>query len=428
MLKSVLSKSPPASRHNNSTKTVSFVGVQHVTISTSEDETNNTEHSNNAAEDKLPNADSPAQVSPPTENPNQSVDPSASPELRAGHEKLLTRTAWFQRRQNRFSAPIGRYSGLSFKHGEEKEEQEKEEPEKEESQEDEEETEDWEKEEAEDAEDSSSPSIPEYFSIGDNWEQIVNLLASFLPHRPSREEIERRFSKNSQKQNSDSSSEGSSESDEDETKLTTEDQLARERERTKKANETIYNLLHQVNQYKQVLEDEKMLLQGELKEERENKLFMLSKQSKLEKKLQKVSEAFQGATQEYETKMQELEEDKQKRSKDHISNLQTLLKELSIIEEKNEMLNKQLEEQNQSSHRQTEEIETCKALIHQLTDKTKLLEQENEKLTKMKSSIQDLKHNLKRQSSSTALLQLPQSVGNFSPGLLASIALLIASS
>lgn len=57
---------------------------------------------------------------------------------------------------------------------------------------------------------------------------------------------------------------------------------------------------------------------------------------------------------EYEARLQQMEEDRNRRNRETMENLQTLLKEMTYIEEVNDTLNKELAEEREQ-HKQTKE-------------------------------------------------------------------------
>lgn len=56
--------------------------------------------------------------------------------------------------------------------------------------------------------------------------------------------------------------------------------------------------------------------------------------------MEEIAETMMHSIQEYEDKIKIMEEEKEKRGKETISNLQTLIKELTYIEERNDELSK----------------------------------------------------------------------------------------
>lgn len=67
------------------------------------------------------------------------------------------------------------------------------------------------------------------------------------------------------------------------------------------------------------------------------------------------------------TNFQEMEEENSNRGKETISDLQTLLKELAMIEESNEAMSKQLEEQREANKSLKEEVMSYKFISVILT-------------------------------------------------------------
>lgn len=129
---------------------------------------------------------------------------------------------------------------------------------------------------------------PDESSIKIKKSQASGILSVFLEHRPSMKEVAKRLrqdlgwptdpaemdekSGSSSDSESDSSDSDNSDDEGSESESSLRDKLNREKSRTKKANETIANLLKQVNQYRMVLEEEKQLIQSQLKQEREERI------------------------------------------------------------------------------------------------------------------------------------------------------------
>ncbi len=81
--------------------------------------------------------------------------------------------------------------------------------------------------------------------------------------------------------------------------LPMEQQLEREKGRSKKANETIGTLLEQITQYKQVLENEKRVLEEQANQERSKNKQYKATVMKLEKQLDTLKGALGEAMQRY---------------------------------------------------------------------------------------------------------------------------------
>jgi Tfp pilus assembly major pilin PilA len=151
---------------------------------------------------------------------------------------------------------------------------------------------------------------------------------------------------------SDSSSESEDSDESDVDNLTIEQQLEREKRKSKKANATISALLQQITQYKAAIEGEQAALENQMKEERakwkKEEKSLKNQAIKLDKQVDNLNVVLNQTAAHYESKLQELEEEKTTRSKETIENLQTLIRELNYIEEVNEDLTRQLDRESHS--------------------------------------------------------------------------------
>ena len=118
--------------------------------------------------------------------------------------------------------------------------------------------------------------------------------------------------------------------------------------------------------YKQILDHEKK--SNDDKRRQEKALI-----DSLTAEVQSWKQAHEQAVNNYEMQLKQLDDEKRTRYKENIDNLQTLVKELTYIEEKNEELNAEMEqhkkswEEERQAHKKTkEELLVSKQLIQQL--------------------------------------------------------------
>ncbi len=89
--------------------------------------------------------------------------------------------------------------------------------------------------------------------------------------------------------------------------------------------------------------------------------------------------------------MEEIEHEKTTRSKETIENLQTLIRELTYIEEMNNDLTKQLEKEQANSKSMQIELDTNRQLVEQLTVKVARLEKDNMEMeSKTRKNLSDV--------------------------------------
>jgi hypothetical protein len=148
----------------------------------------------------------------------------------------------------------------------------------------------------------------------------------------------------------------------------------------KKAKETISALIAMVGEYRGLLEIEKS--------EEEEKWIEKYKQEKekmqlLIENLTKENSEMEEIVDEYELKIKELEEDRTKKNRETMENLQTLLKEMTYIEESNENLAREYEEEKQQHMITQEKLKTSQQIIEQLDFK---VQRQDKQLTKLKES------------------------------------------
>ncbi|GAM24194.1 hypothetical protein SAMD00019534_073690 [Acytostelium subglobosum LB1] len=147
--------------------------------------------------------------------------------------------------------------------------------------------------------------------------------------------------------------------------------LLRERSKLMGAKETIASLVEQITQYKELVEEEKSILETKLNEERITKL-------ELYQILKAVESEKDTVTKQLDTVIKEcgqLEQEKQTISKDNINNLQSLMEEISGIEENNDALEKSLDAERAK----------CKLLEKQLSEQLSI----NHKLQSVNTSLGD---------------------------------------
>jgi hypothetical protein len=163
-------------------------------------------------------------------------------------------------------------------------------------------------------------------------------------------------------------------------------QLERERKKLREAKATIGNLIANIGEYKQVLESEKKNLEEQSKAMRNKYEGELQKLKQAVVSLEEEKKALLTAMEEFDQKVQTLEEDKGRRNRETMENLQTLLKEMTYIEEVNETLTKQLEAEKEKNTKTQAQLKTSAQIIEQL--EFKIARQENQ-LKKMQQSVLD---------------------------------------
>ncbi|PRP81692.1 hypothetical protein PROFUN_01199 [Planoprotostelium fungivorum] len=159
-----------------------------------------------------------------------------------------------------------------------------------------------------------------------------------------------------------SSSDESSSSDSDESvgsKLSIGVKLKQERKKRKEANNIIMKLLRQVSEYKKVIEHEKAELETVYFNKRRQ---WLTEAADYQNEIRTLGEE----NEQLKEKMDAMEDENSKRGKETINDLQTLIKELAMIEESNEIMAKQLESKDDTIRKLREQIEQNKQKIEEL--------------------------------------------------------------
>eukprot|EP01133_Synstelium_polycarpum_P012125 gene12125-14186_t len=145
--------------------------------------------------------------------------------------------------------------------------------------------------------------------------------------------------------------------------------LLKEKSKVMDAKETIGSLVEQITAYKASVEDEKQELEAKLKHEKKTKLEIFEIYRDLESERDNLGKQLDMVIVECE----QLEKEKQAMSKDNINNLQTLMNEITTIEENNLALEKEL----------TVERENNKALATRLSEQMAI----NQRLDALASEI-----------------------------------------
>lgn len=143
-----------------------------------------------------------------------------------------------------------------------------------------------------------------------------------------------------------------------------EDQVEILKEKFKESREAVTSLMKNMVEYRLVVEDEKNSLQETIQDQKD---LVAALQNKIQLMEQDFSE-----------KINLLDERAQATNRENISNLQTLMKELEYIEERNEQLNTELENEQKAKETLQEELALSQQISYQLELKVTKLQQELE--------------------------------------------------
>ncbi|KYQ88840.1 hypothetical protein DLAC_10642 [Tieghemostelium lacteum] len=124
--------------------------------------------------------------------------------------------------------------------------------------------------------------------------------------------------------------------------------LLKEKSKVLDAKETIGSLVDQITAYKVSVEEDRLLLETQLKQEKKTKFELYEIYKEMESEKDNISKQLDIVILECE----QLDKEKQTISKENINNLQTLMNEITTIEETNSHLEKELEKEKEL-HAQT---------------------------------------------------------------------------
>jgi len=138
--------------------------------------------------------------------------------------------------------------------------------------------------------------------------------------------------------------------------------LLKEKSKVLDAKETISTLVDQITVYKASVEEEKLVLEASLKQEKKTKLELFEIYKELEIEKENLSKQLEIVILECE----QLEQEKQTISKENINNLQTLMNEITHIEEHNSLLEKELENEKEQHRITNNSLQEQMILIQKL--------------------------------------------------------------
>eukprot|EP01119_Soliformovum_irregulare_P002871 TRINITY_DN1312_c0_g1_i1.p1 TRINITY_DN1312_c0_g1~~TRINITY_DN1312_c0_g1_i1.p1 ORF type:complete len:1707 (+),score=610.26 TRINITY_DN1312_c0_g1_i1:90-5210(+) len=190
-----------------------------------------------------------------------------------------------------------------------------------------------------------------------------------------------------------SDSEGSmSGSTDDEADLTPEQRFELEQSRHKQTREKMKQLVSHFGDYKRFLESEKQSIEDRLAQ---MEVQHQEDRTQIDSLLQAASdsssqiEMLLQAAMESDAKLKQLQEDRDAGKKENFDNLNTLFKELTIIESSNEELNIQVEKLQVEKNELQDELDMSRKLIEQLELKVTRQQKENADLSSRTSSVED---------------------------------------
>jgi len=169
--------------------------------------------------------------------------------------------------------------------------------------------------------------------------------------------------KSEEEDDDDDDEEEEEDDEEDDESLPVEQKFLKTKKKLEAAQQKMRTLVKNIGDYKQFLEDDRHVLEQQHKQEKKG---LEDRNVELDKEVESLKEQYDQTVEEFESKIEQMEEEKKGKARENIENLQTLVKELTYIEELNEQLNAELEKHRDDNAQLQDELKISKQIIEQM--------------------------------------------------------------